>query len=159
MCDIKRCGLHLRQVYTCMSVLVLLIIWGQIVCGVGYFPVLVDLAALKPISATSTCGATSSKYCSSRTSSDSVKTCVEKTCKLDCCPTCGSKSPTNYDLSIGTRIGIESGPPRIGSNVSSLRFQLSRTSSISPSYIPFIEYISKGFAISVWIKQVTGNKG
>ena len=159
MYNLGFCCFRRSEAKTGFILLLVFTLCGQLVYGAGYFPELIDLAALKPITASSTCGSTSSRYCTSGTSSSSVQVCQEKTCKLGCCGACGSKTPARYDLGQGTRTGIENGSPRNGSSVASFRFPPGRRSWIRPSDIPFIEYVSKGLSVSVWTKQVSGNKG
>ena len=124
--------------------------------GQGYFPKLVDLAELKPISSSSTCGATSSKYCQSTTRLTSLQTCVEKTCEFRCCAKCASTKPVATDLAqfySGSTGVTQDSAPRNGSSVNSL--------SISRKflYTTCKDYKNTGFTISVWIKQKAGNKG
>ena len=125
----------------------------------GYFPNLVDLAVLKPISSSSTCGATSSRYCQSSTRASSLQICEERTCKFDCCSSCGDSKPVARDLAeFSSKQGVtQDGDPRNGSNVSSFRFQ--GNSYISPLRVPSITYVNPGFTVSVWIKQKARNKG
>ena len=141
--------------------LFLLFIWHlPSACGqLGYFPNLVDLAVLKPVSSSSTCGATSSKYCRSTTRSSSLQTCEEKTCKFACCSNCGTTKPTATDLAkFSSRLGVtQDGDPRNGSSVSSFRFQ--GNAVIIPARLPSVNYVFPGFTVSVWIKQKAGNKG
>lgn len=138
----------------------LLLVWHlSSTKSAGYFPKLVDLAVLKPITSTSTCGETSSKYCQSLSRATSLQTCVEKTCKFDCCTNCGSARPVAIDLAQSSnkvRV-IQDGDPRNGSIVRSFRFQ--GDSYIQPLRMPTINYVDPGFTISVWIKQKQGNKG
>ena len=127
--------------------------------GQGYFPKLVDLSELKPITSTSTCGATSSKYCQSTTTQTSLQTCFEQMCKFDCCTDCGTSKPVPSDLAErSNKFGVmQDGDPRNGTIVRSLRFQ--GDSYIQPLRVPSINYMNPGFTISVWIKQKKGNKG
>ena len=127
--------------------------------GQGYFPKLVDLAELKPITSTSTCGATSSKYCQSSTRQTSLQTCFQETCKFDCCEDCGSSKPVPSDLAErSNKFGVtQDGDPRNGTIIRSFRFQ--GDSYIQPLRVPTIDYVNLGFTISVWIKQKKGNKG
>ena len=138
----------------------LLFVWNiSSTYGQGFFPKLVDLAELKPITSTSTCGATSSKYCESSIRQTSLQTCTEQTCKFDCCANCGSRKPVPLDLAqFSNKIGVtQDGDPRNGSIVRSFRFQ--GDSYIQPLRVPVINYVTKGFTISAWIKQKKGNKG
>ena len=138
----------------------LLFVWYiSLTYGQGYFPKLVDLAELKPITSTSTCGATSSKYCQSSIRQTSLQTCFEQTCKFDCCEDCGSSKPVPSDLAlISDKVGVtQDGDPRNGTIVRSFRFQ--GDSYILPRRVPAINYVNPGFTISVWIKQKKGNKG
>ena len=125
----------------------------------GFFPGLVDLAELKPITSTSTCGSTTSKYCQSTTGQSSLQTCTEETCKFDCCVDCGSSKPVPSDLGQDSnKFGVtQDGDPRNGTIIRSFRFQ--GDSQIQPRRIPAINYTKPGFTISVWIKQKKGNKG
>ena len=127
--------------------------------GQGYFPKLVDLAELKPITATSTCGETSSKYCKSTSRQTSLQTCSEETCKFDCCADCGSSKPVPFDLAqTSNKFNVmQDGDPRNGTIIRSFRFQ--GDSYIQPLRVPAINYVNPGFTISVWIKQKKGNKG
>ena len=127
--------------------------------GQGYFPKLVDLAEQKPITSTSTCGATASQYCQSSTNQVYLQTCFQQTCKFDCCADCGSSKPSPLDLAeFSNKIRVtQDGDPRNSSIVSSFRFQ--GDSYIQPLRIPPINYVKPGFTISVWIKQKQGNKG
>ena len=140
---------------------VFLLLIGHILStyGQGYFPKLVDLAQLKPITSTSTCGATSSKYCQSTVRQTSLQTCVAETCKFDCCTDCGSSKPVPSDLAEpSNKFGvIQDGDPRNGTIIRSFRFQ--GDSYIQPRSVPSINYVNPGFTISVWIKQKKGNKG
>lgn len=138
----------------------LLFIWHiSSTYGQGYFPKLVDLAELKPITSTSTCGSTTSKYCESSIRQTSLQTCVEQTCKFDCCANCGSSKPVPSDLAeFSDKFGVtQDGDPRNGTIVRSFRFQ--GDSHIRPLRVPAINYVNPGFTISVWIKQKKGNKG
>ena len=140
--------------------LIMLFIWHPIsLHGNNYFPKLVDLAELKPISSSSTCGATSSKYCQSSSKQSSLQTCVEKTCEFRCCANCASTKPVATDLAqVSSNTGVtQDGDPRNGSSVNSYRFQ--GNSFIQPFRIPGVNYENPGFTISVWIKQKAGNKG
>ena len=127
--------------------------------GQGYFPKLVDLAELKPITSTSTCGATTSKYCGSSARQTSLQTCFEETCKFGCCANCGSSKPVPSDLAErSNKVGVtQDGDPRNGTIIRSFRFQ--GDSHIQPLRVPTIDYVNPGFTISVWIKQKKGNKG
>ena len=127
--------------------------------GNNYFPRLLDLAELKPISSSSTCGATPSKYCQSTSRQTSLQTCVENTCEFRCCANCGSIKPVATDLAqISSNTAVtQDGDPRNGSSVNSYRFQ--GNSYIQPLRIPGVSYVNPGFTISVWIKQKAGNKG
>lgn len=138
----------------------ILLIWNlSSTYGQGYFPKLVDLAVLKPITSTSTCGATASKYCQSLTTQESLQTCVEKTCEFACCTDCGAAKPVPTDLAqFSNKIRVtQDGDPRNGSIVRSFRFQ--GDSYIQPIRLPSINYVNPGFTISVWIKQKAGNNG
>ena len=140
---------------------VLLLIFSHLssTYGQGYFPKLEDLAVLKPITSSSTCGATSSKYCQSLTKQTSLTNCVEKNCEFACCTNCSSAKPVPTDLAqTSNEVGVtQDGDPRNGTIVRSFRFQ--GNSSLQPLWIPFIDFQNPGFTISVWIKQKAGNKG
>ena len=141
-------------------ILFLLFIWhSPSSYGKGFFPNLVDLAVLKPVSSSSTCGATSSKYCQSSTRQSSLPTCEEKTCKFDCCANCGSSKPVGRVLAqFSIKSGVtQDGDPRNGSSINSFRFQ--GNAYIQPQRIPGVNYINPGFTVSVWIKQKARNKG
>ena len=127
--------------------------------GQGFFPNLVDLAVLKPISSSSTCGTTSSKYCQSLTTQSSLQSCEEKTCKFDCLANCCSSKPVGRDLTqFSIKSGVtQDGDPRNGSSVNSFRFQ--GNAYIQPQRIPGVNYVNPGFTVSVWIKQKSRNKG
>ena len=143
-----------------LNFIFLLFVWNiSSTYGQGFFPKLVDLAELKPITSTSTCGATSSKYCESSIRQTSLQTCTEQTCKFDCCANCGSSKPVPSDLAqFSNKFRVtQDGDPRNGSIVRSFRFQ--GDSYIQPLRVPAINYVTKGFTISVWIKQKKGNKG
>ena len=140
--------------------LFMLLLWNlPFLYGQGYFPNLVDLAILKPVSSSSTCGATSSTYCQSSPRSSSLQTCTQKTCKLGCCTNCGSSKEVATDLAqFSTKAGVtQDGDPRNGSSVNSFRFQ--GNSHIQSLRIPSVTYVNPGFTVSVWIKQKAGNKG
>ena len=158
--------MNLNSCYKCqwqwqVFILIILFVWHPIsLHGQGYFPKLVDLAELKPISSSSTCGGTSSKYCQSTTRLTSLQTCVEKTCEFQCCANCASTKPVATDLAqfySGSTGVTQDGAPRNGSSVNSYRFQ--GNSYIQPVRIPGVNYENTGFTISVWIKQKAGNKG
>ena len=138
----------------------ILLIWNlSSTYGQGYFPKLEDLAVLKPITSSSTCGATSSKYCQSLAKQTSLTTCVEKNCEFACCTNCGSAKPVPTDLALtSNKVGVtQDGDPRNGTIVRSFRFQ--GNSYLRPLRVPFIDFQNPGFTISVWIKQKAGNKG
>lgn len=138
----------------------LLFLWNPLSShGQGLFPDLVDLAFLKPVNASSTCGATSSQYCQSLKNPTSLQTCVVKTCKFDCCANCGSSKPVPTDLAARStsQSVTQDGNPRNGSTVNSYRFQ--GNSYIQPGRLPGVTYANPGFSISVWIKQRAGNRG
>ena len=143
----------------------LILLWHPIYLhGQGYFPKLVDFAELKPIRSTSTCGATSSKYCQSTTRLTSLQTCVEKTCEFRCCANCSSTKPVATDLAqfySGSTGVTQDGAARNGSSVNSYRFQGNSYIHpfIQPVRIPGVNYENSGFTISVWLKQKAGNKG
>ena len=142
------------------QVFTLIMLWHPITLrGNNYFPKFVDLAELKPISSSSTCGATSSKYCQSSSKQSSLQTCVEKTCEFRCCANCASTKPVATDLAqVSSNTSVtQDGDPRNGSSVNSYRFQ--GNSYIQPFRIPGVTYVNPGFTISVWIKQKAGNKG
>jgi len=143
-----------------LNFVILLFVWNNSsTYGQGFFPKLVDLAELKPITSTSTCGATSSQYCESSIRQTSLQTCTEQTCKFDCCANCGSSKPVPSDLAqFSNKFGVtQDGDPRNGSIVRSFRFQ--DNSYIQPLRVPAINYVTKGFTVSAWIKQRKGNKG
>ena len=150
-----RCIFHWK-----LFIFILLSVWHlPSTSGQGYFPNLVDLAVLKPISSSSTCGETSSKYCQSSTRASSLQICEERTCKFGCCSSCGNSKPVAGDLAeFSSKQGVtQDGDPRNGSNVSSFRFQ--GNSVILPRRVPSINYVNPGFTVSVWIKQKARNKG
>lgn len=128
--------------------------------GQGYFPRLVDLAELKPITSSSTCGnGAGSNYCQSSTKQELLQTCFLQTCKFACCADCGSSKPVPSDLAeFSNKVRVtQDGDPRNGSIVRSFRFQ--GDSYIQPLRIQNINYVKPGFTINVWIKQKQGNKG
>ena len=150
-----RCIFHWK-----LFIFILLSVWHlPSTSGQGYFPNLVDLAVLKPINSSSTCGATSTKYCQSSTRASSLQICDNRTCKFDCCSSCGDSKPVAKDLAgFSSKQGVtQDGDPRNGSSVSSFRFQ--GNSYILPLRVPAINYVNPGFTVSVWIKQKAGNKG
>ena len=125
----------------------------------GIFPALEDLAQLKPIVSTSTCGTPSSKYCGSL-GSNSISQCQENTCEFACCRNCHSSTPSHKDLGVGRKTGIQDGESRNGSqSPASLKFQKSQSSRILPQMLPSVDYAVSGFTISVWMKQDAGNNG
>ena len=122
----------------------------------GLFPSLADLAKLKPITSSSTCGTPASRFCSA-IGSNSIAQCQEETCEFACCSTCGSRTPVYKDLGVGGRFGVTDGPPRNGSVKPSLDF--GPNSRIIPQMLPSVNYAATGFTISVWIKQDPNNNG
>ena len=122
------------------------------------FPDVEDLSKLKPISSSSTCGETASKYCKSSDRESSLNICSEETCKFDCCADCGSKKPSPSNLVNPANIhNIQRDESRPNSSDRSYGFH--GNSYIQPLRVPSIDYVNKGFTISVWIKQTAGNRG
>ena len=155
-------GLNVRWKFQKKLIFVFLIFLWHLssTYGQGYFPTLVDLAELKPITSTSTCGSTASQYCQSSTKQAFLQTCFAQTCKFACCADCGSSKPVPSDLAkFSNKVRVtQDGDPRNGSVLKSFRFQ--GDSYIQPLYrIQPINYVKPGFTISVWIKQKQGNKG
>ena len=141
---------------------ILLFLWHQPVtyCQRGYFPDLRDLSALKPITSSSTCGATAMDYCQSFRQNSTLRTCVVGTCEFACCPSCGSSKPVPTDLaqnSLNQRV-LQDGEPRNGSSVNSYRFQ--GNSYLQPLILGIVlDYVRTGVTLSVWMKQKAGNRG
>ena len=158
-CNTLLANFHWRVKMKLMNVLMLIFSNLSSTYSQGYFPKLEDLAVLKPITSSSTCGATSSKYCQSLAKQTSLTNCVEKNCEFACCTNCGSAKPVPTDFALASnKVGVtQDGDPRNGTIVRSFRFQ--GNSYLQPLRVPFIDFQNPGFTISVWIKQKAGNKG
>ena len=140
---------------------IVLFLWHQpvIYCQRGHFPNLRDLSALKPITSSSTCGATAMDYCRSFRSNNSLQTCSNSTCTFACCSRCGSSKPLSTDLGrFSLTSGVRNGEPRNGSSVNSYRFQ--GNSYLQPLILGIVlDYVRTGVTLSVWMKQKAGNRG
>lgn len=125
----------------------------------GYFPKLIGLAKGSPINSSSTCGQTRTKYCDSSTLG--AKICTQKDCHFDCCSTCSNSAPKSYNLEKprSTLVGVFRGEPRPGKTKNSLGFDSRNGSKIAVRPLPTIDYKRKGFTISVWLNQSSGNTG
>ena len=140
---------------------IVLFLWHQpvIYCQRGHFPNLRDLSALKPITSSSTCGATVMDYCRSFRSNNSLQACSNSTCTFACCSRCGSSKPLSTDLGkFSLTSGVRSGEPRNSSSVNSYRFQ--GNSYLQPLILGIVlDYVRTGVTLSVWMKQKAGNRG
>ncbi|XP_048585709.1 usherin isoform X2 [Nematostella vectensis] len=128
----------------------------------GLFPDLVDLAEFKPITASSICGLNgATRLCKSSEKASSVQVCEENTCEFKCCANCRNSKPIPSNIGDNSRGNVipPNGEPRNGSSDPSFVFEASSSSNLQPRGVPYIEYLSLGFTLSLWMKQKAGNKG
>ena len=127
----------------------------------GLFPAIKDLSSFtKNIKTSSTCGLNDNlmTYCISEVDKKSIESCTQRACLFNCCPTCGTQSPSyivfdDKQKSNGVYVSSERHPYNkvLGSN--SLNFQtngyiMSQTKSESSN-----------FTFALWIKQEKSNNG
>jgi len=126
----------------------------------GLFPAINDLSSFTNVRTTSSCGLNKKPmtYCISSVSDESMKSCTQRTCLFNCCPTCGIASPSSLNL--------DNAPKSNGVYISSQRHPYSK-SIASNSYNFLTGYISSpstvssssNFTFTVWIKQEKLNDG
>jgi hypothetical protein len=141
----------------------ILILYGPwLAKSLSFFPTMKTLADYAPINSSSTCGSPSITVCRSSSQISSIDVCTEDSCKFACCETCGKAKPTPSDLGKHqntNKVGIINGNPRPGSSDQSFSFKSAFNSHMDPLAVPAIYYKSKGFTLSVWVKQKSKNKG
>ncbi|EDO46757.1 predicted protein [Nematostella vectensis] len=128
----------------------------------GLFPDLLDLAEFKPITASSICGLNgATRLCKSSEKASSVQVCEENTCEFECCANCNNSKPIPSNIGENSRGNVipPDGEPRNGSSDPSFVFEASSSSYLQPRSVPYIDYVSLGFTLSLWMKQKAGNKG
>ena len=127
----------------------------------GLFPGIRDFSSFtKNIKTSSTCGLNDKlmTYCISTVEETSIQSCTQRTCLFNCCPTCGTKSPSyivfdNKPKSNGVYVSSERHPYNkvLGSN--SMNFQ---TNGFIQSQT---KLESSNFTFTAWIKQENSNNG
>ena len=126
----------------------------------GLFPRIEDLSSFTNVKTSSSCGLNNKQmtYCISSLSNNSIKTCTQRTCLLNCCQDCGTFSPSHIKLdnaqrSSGVFISADKHPfvKKLDSN--SLNFQTNGFIIYSPA--PAVS----NFTFAVWMKQSKQNYG
>lgn len=124
----------------------------------GLFPDVRDLSSFRPVKASSTCGLGNAQtYCTSSVSNDSLISCTQQTCDLQCCEKCGSSTPHFTDIGKDgtTSIGVyTSADRRPGSDVFSESKDI-RSGSITSKKFD----TSSNFTFTTWMKQSAQNSG
>ena len=150
----------IKKIFLVISLVIILYIkptHGQIK---GLFPAIKDLSSFTDVKASSTCGLNDSlmTYCISNVEDSSIQSCTQRTCLFNCCPTCGTKSPSyiifdNKQKSNGVFVSSERHPYNkvLGSN--SWNFQSNGFIQSS------IKSESSNFSFTSWIKQEKSNDG
>ena len=126
----------------------------------GLFPAIKDLSSFTNVRTSSTCGLNDNlmAYCISNVEESSIESCKQRTCLFNCCPTCGTKSPSyitfdNNVKSSGVFVSSERHPYNkvLGSNSWNFLNNGFILSSIKSD--------SSNFTFTTWIKQEKSNDG
>lgn len=128
----------------------------------GLYPPVTELSKFKSVTASSTCGLNNVRmaYCMSSTNNETLTTCTQMNCLLDCCSTCGKTKPNNLNLLSGTLVQItQNSDVRAGSAVGSQSSSFGAGSYATYSNLAASNVQQRGFSISAWVKQQNGNVG
>ena len=128
----------------------------------GLYPPVTELSKFMPVTASSTCGLDNRpmRYCQSSIDNQSLTTCTQLECLLDCCETCGKARPASLGISNGTEFLVvrSTDTPPGSSGVSQSKSFGSGShivyATVSASNVPAL-----GFSVCAWIKQGVGNEG
>ena len=128
----------------------------------GLYPPITELSKFKSVTASSTCGLNNvqMRYCMSSTNNQSLTTCTQLNCLLDCCSSCGKTKPTYLNLLSGTSVLIsQSNDVRSGSAAGSRSYSFGAGSYVTYSNLAASNVQNRGFSFSAWVKQQNGNEG
>lgn len=128
----------------------------------GLYPPVTELSKFMPVKASSTCGLDNRpmRYCESSINNQSLTTCTQLECLLDCCETCGKARPASLGISNGTEFSVarSTDTPPSSSGVSQSK-SFGSGSYIVYATLPASNVPLHGFSVCAWIKQSVGNDG
>ena len=128
----------------------------------GLYPPVTELSKFKTVRTSSTCGLNNNpmRYCMSSRDNQTLTTCTQLNCLLDCCSSCGKTKPSNLNLLAGTQVQITpNNDNRPGSVSGSQSSSFGAGSHVTYSNLAASNVPQLGFSVSVWVKQQSGNLG